>query len=209
MDEGVGTVNYMAPECESGSDDVIGIGADLYSAGKILWSAITGLKAFSRENPVSTRSRCLKCSRTTRTLGTYITSLRRLFAVTGVTGGGPLPRPRLWPDECASSSNAVIHPLRKLDPDVQSAGSESCQIFQAAMVSLAIPILKGLSQGNVHIAVFVSHSIHLGARRFSTDVRNLSENGPTRAWSRPRKLGGSSLTLGREEFTFRINCCTM
>lgn len=52
IDEGVGTVNYMAPECESGSEDLIGVGADLYSAGKILWSAITGLKAFSRENPV-------------------------------------------------------------------------------------------------------------------------------------------------------------
>lgn len=52
IDEGVGTVNYMAPECESGSDEIIGMGADLYSAGKILWSAITGLKAFSRENPV-------------------------------------------------------------------------------------------------------------------------------------------------------------
>ncbi|MBW1939431.1 MAG: serine/threonine protein kinase [Deltaproteobacteria bacterium] len=52
IDEGVGTVNYMAPECESGSDDLIGVGADLYSAGKIMWSAITGLKAFSRENPV-------------------------------------------------------------------------------------------------------------------------------------------------------------
>jgi serine/threonine protein kinase len=51
VDEGVGTVNYMAPECESGADETIGIGADLYSAGKILWSAITGLKAFSRENP--------------------------------------------------------------------------------------------------------------------------------------------------------------
>ena len=51
IDEGVGTVNYMAPECESGSDELIGIGADLYSAGKILWSAITGLNAFSRENP--------------------------------------------------------------------------------------------------------------------------------------------------------------
>lgn len=52
IDEGVGTINYMAPECESGSDEIIRIGADLYSAGKILWSAITGFKAFSRENPV-------------------------------------------------------------------------------------------------------------------------------------------------------------
>jgi serine/threonine protein kinase len=52
VDEGVGTVNYMAPECESGSEDMVGVGADLYSAGKILWSAITGLKAFSRETAV-------------------------------------------------------------------------------------------------------------------------------------------------------------
>ncbi len=51
VDEGVGTVNYMAPECESGSEDVIGVGADLYSASKILWSAITSLKVFSRESP--------------------------------------------------------------------------------------------------------------------------------------------------------------
>ncbi|MCF8144247.1 MAG: serine/threonine protein kinase [Deltaproteobacteria bacterium] len=51
IDEGVGTINYMAPECESVSEGMIGIGADLYSAGKILWSAITSLKAFSRENP--------------------------------------------------------------------------------------------------------------------------------------------------------------
>jgi serine/threonine protein kinase len=51
VDEGVGTVNYMAPECESGSTERIAIGADLYSAGKILWSAVTGMRAFSRENP--------------------------------------------------------------------------------------------------------------------------------------------------------------
>lgn len=54
VDDGVGTVNYMAPECESGSQESIGIGADLYSAGKILWSAITGQLAFARENPVFT-----------------------------------------------------------------------------------------------------------------------------------------------------------
>jgi serine/threonine protein kinase len=54
VDEAVGTMNYMAPECESGSEGVIGVGAGLYSAGKILWSAITGLKAFSRESPVFT-----------------------------------------------------------------------------------------------------------------------------------------------------------
>ncbi len=53
-DEAVGTVNYMAPECESGADENIRIGADLYSAGKILWSAITGARAFSREKPVFT-----------------------------------------------------------------------------------------------------------------------------------------------------------
>ncbi len=52
IDEGVGTINYMAPECESGSEEAISVAADLYSAGKILWSATTGLKAFSRESPV-------------------------------------------------------------------------------------------------------------------------------------------------------------
>jgi serine/threonine protein kinase len=52
VDEGVGTANYMAPECESGSKESIRAGADLYSAGKILWSAIAGRKAFSRENLV-------------------------------------------------------------------------------------------------------------------------------------------------------------
>ena len=50
-DEGVGTPNYLAPECESGSAGEITILADLYSAGKILWSAITGKNAFSRESP--------------------------------------------------------------------------------------------------------------------------------------------------------------
>lgn len=53
-DEGIGTINYMAPECESGSNESIKIGADLYSAGKILWSAVTGNKAFAREKSVFT-----------------------------------------------------------------------------------------------------------------------------------------------------------
>jgi serine/threonine protein kinase len=52
VDEGVGTVNYMAPECESGQNRAIDVGADLYSAAKILWTAITGRRAFSRESPV-------------------------------------------------------------------------------------------------------------------------------------------------------------
>lgn len=54
VDEGVGTINYMAPECESGATGDATVGSDLYSAGKILWSTITGLRAFSRENPVYT-----------------------------------------------------------------------------------------------------------------------------------------------------------
>jgi serine/threonine protein kinase len=53
-DEGIGTVNYMAPECESGSNETIKIGADLYSAGKILWSAVSGNRAFAREKPAFT-----------------------------------------------------------------------------------------------------------------------------------------------------------
>jgi len=53
-DEGVGTVNYMAPECESGSAVSIGSYSDLYSAGKILWSLITGQRAFAREKAAFT-----------------------------------------------------------------------------------------------------------------------------------------------------------
>jgi len=41
----------MAPECESGAHGPITVAADLYSAGKILWSAVTGERAFSQENP--------------------------------------------------------------------------------------------------------------------------------------------------------------
>lgn len=51
-DEGVGTPNYMAPECESGALEPVTIRADIYSAGKILWAAITGQHAFAREAPV-------------------------------------------------------------------------------------------------------------------------------------------------------------
>jgi serine/threonine protein kinase len=51
-DEGVGTINYMAPECESGASGEVTEKADLYSAGKILWSCICNAMAFSRESPV-------------------------------------------------------------------------------------------------------------------------------------------------------------
>jgi len=54
VDEGVGTVNYMAPECESGADEQISYRSDVYSAGKILWSAFTNQRAFSRERPAFT-----------------------------------------------------------------------------------------------------------------------------------------------------------
>lgn len=54
IDEGIGTINYMAPECESGATGKIGTHSDLYSAGKILWSAVTGQHAFAREKPAFT-----------------------------------------------------------------------------------------------------------------------------------------------------------
>lgn len=52
--EGVGTMNYMAPECESGGVGEVGVHSDLYSAGKILWSAIADQRAFAREKPTFT-----------------------------------------------------------------------------------------------------------------------------------------------------------
>jgi hypothetical protein len=51
-DENIGTPNYMAPECESFSAMPITFCADLYSAAKILWAAITNQDAFAREMKV-------------------------------------------------------------------------------------------------------------------------------------------------------------
>ena len=51
-DENVGTLNYMAPECGAGNEDEITSQADIYSAAKVLWSAITSQQAFNRERQV-------------------------------------------------------------------------------------------------------------------------------------------------------------
>lgn len=58
-DENVGTPNYMAPECESLSATPVTVKSDLYSAGKILWSAVSNLNAFGRESAVF-RERSMK-----------------------------------------------------------------------------------------------------------------------------------------------------
>ena len=52
VDENVGARNYTSPECEAGNDDSIGVHSDIYSAGKVLWAAITSRQAFAREGPV-------------------------------------------------------------------------------------------------------------------------------------------------------------
>lgn len=51
-EEGVGTPNYMAPECEPHASGTIGIWSDFYSASKVMWSAIAGRFVFSREENV-------------------------------------------------------------------------------------------------------------------------------------------------------------
>ena len=51
IDENVGARNYTAPECEVGNYDAIGVHSDIYSAGKVLWAAITSKQAFAREEP--------------------------------------------------------------------------------------------------------------------------------------------------------------
>ena len=51
-DEDVGTRNYTSPECEAGTDTKVGVHSDIYSASKVLWSAITSQRAFAREAPV-------------------------------------------------------------------------------------------------------------------------------------------------------------
>lgn len=67
MDEGVGTINYMAPECESGAGGEVSFKSDLYSAGKILWSAITNQFAFSRESLVFNQKSLRALSRNIQT----------------------------------------------------------------------------------------------------------------------------------------------
>ena len=52
VDENVGARNYTSPECESGNDDTIGVHSDIYSAAKVLWSAMTSNRAFAREAAV-------------------------------------------------------------------------------------------------------------------------------------------------------------
>ncbi len=54
VDENVGARNYTSPECEAGNDESIGANSDIYSAAKVLWSAITSKRAFAREAPVFT-----------------------------------------------------------------------------------------------------------------------------------------------------------
>jgi len=51
-EEAVGTPHYRAPECSGYSRQEPDIRADLYSAGKILWSMIANKPAFDRESPV-------------------------------------------------------------------------------------------------------------------------------------------------------------
>ena len=53
-DENVGARNYTSPECEYGQDSAVGVHSDIYSAAKVLWSAITSRRAFAREVPVFT-----------------------------------------------------------------------------------------------------------------------------------------------------------
>ena len=51
-DEAVGTPHYRSPECSGYSSMPVTIKADLYSAGKLLWSMITNKTVFDREKPV-------------------------------------------------------------------------------------------------------------------------------------------------------------
>jgi serine/threonine protein kinase len=51
-DMAVGTPGYRAPECSGHTKAEPTIKADLYSAGKILWSLVTARNTFEREKPV-------------------------------------------------------------------------------------------------------------------------------------------------------------
>lgn len=56
VDEGVGSANFMAPECESGSGGEPDPRTDVYSLGKLLWVLLTGRRPFAREKPAFTSS---------------------------------------------------------------------------------------------------------------------------------------------------------
>jgi serine/threonine protein kinase len=67
LDEGVGAINYMAPECESGASGEIDFRSDLYSAGKVLWAAVANQNAFAREKPAFNDKSMYSLSRSTET----------------------------------------------------------------------------------------------------------------------------------------------
>ena len=52
VDENVGARGYTSPECESGNDGSVSYRSDIYSAAKVLWSAMTSKQAFPREEAV-------------------------------------------------------------------------------------------------------------------------------------------------------------
>jgi len=60
VDEGVGTPNYMAPECESGAPVEVTFKSDIYSLGKLLWSMVTSHRTFAREAPAFTTKNLTK-----------------------------------------------------------------------------------------------------------------------------------------------------
>jgi len=50
-DEGVGARNFLAPECEAGTEGNIDARSDVYSLGKVLWCMVFAERPFARERP--------------------------------------------------------------------------------------------------------------------------------------------------------------
>ena len=102
----------------------------------------------SRHSPAktqySTRNQCLKCFRTIRTLGTYITSLRKRFAVTGVTGGGLLPRPTLLAGRVRSLIECGYPPLEEIGPRCPICGVGELSDFPGSHGVFGNPNPRGI-----------------------------------------------------------------
>ncbi len=146
-DEGIGTPNYMSPECESGSDSSATIAADIYSVGKLIWSAVTGQLAFARESPVfcekSMATLFPKSPMTFHLHHIFENSIRHKAADRWATPSGILAY--LWNIERLVRCRFL--PLELLDDLCPHCGIGELRDFQQSHMVFGNPMPSGISPG--------------------------------------------------------------